>query len=164
METDTGLGLELANDDSWFGKGGDILGYTADFKVWPSQFGTDWGVAFICNQSETGKQLTGNLKSILAGTGPGGQSGGQTGEGQQQQVAPDPLVEMAKQYEPLVRQIAGRHLAQAKTPDDAWRRAKKEIAGYPKGSRLIELLERGELASALRLLPEVLFTDGALVR
>ena len=162
--TDAGLGLELADNDSWFGKGGDILGYTADFKIWSSAIGTDWGVAFICNQRFTGKQLTGNLKDIVAGTGPGGQSGGQTGEGQQQQVAPDPLVEMAKQYEPLVRQIAGRHLAQSKTPDDAWRRAKKEIGGYPNGSRLIELLERGELASALRLLPEVLFTDGALVR
>lgn len=162
--TDAGLGLELADDDSWFGKGGDILGYTADFKIWSSPIGTDWGVAFICNQRFTGKQLTGNLKDIVAGTGAGGQSGGQSGEGQQQQVAPDPLVEMAMQYEPLVRQIAGRHLAQSKTPDDAWRRAKKEIGGYPNGSRLIELLERGELASALRLLPEVLFTDGALVR
>jgi CubicO group peptidase (beta-lactamase class C family) len=164
--TDTGLGLELAGDDSWFGKGGDILGYTADFKVWPSQFGTDWGVAFICNQSGTGKQLTGNLKAIVTGTAPGGQSGGgqQPGEGQQQQVAPDPLVELAKQYEPLVRQIVGRHLAQSKTPDEAWRRAKKELAGYPNGSRLIELLERGELASALRLLPNVVYSDGALVR
>ncbi len=65
--TDAGLGLELANDDSWFGKGGDILGYTADFKVWPSQFGTDWGVAFICNQQYTGKELTANLRNIVAG-------------------------------------------------------------------------------------------------
>ena len=160
--TDVGLGLELADNNSWFGKGGDILGYTADFKVWPSQIGTDWGVAFICNQRFAGKELTGTLRNIVAGTGgPGGH--GEGGQGQAQEPR-DPLVELAKQYEPLVRQTAERYLAQGRTPDDAWRRAKKELAAYPDGRQLIDLLERGELASALRLLPEILYADGKAVR
>jgi CubicO group peptidase (beta-lactamase class C family) len=147
---DAGLGLELARYDNWFGKGGDILGYTADFKIWPSNIGTDWGVAFICNQKETGKQLTSRLHNILA-QGPGGSSGG----GAQRQEVRDPLVELAKQYEPLARQFAERYLSQAGTPEDAWRRAKQELAAYPNGPRLVYALERGDLAGALQLLPSV---------
>jgi CubicO group peptidase (beta-lactamase class C family) len=146
--TRAGLGLELAKDGSWFGKGGDILGYTADFKIWQSNIGTDWGVAFICNQQETGKKLTSSLRDILAAapTGPGHTQPGE---------AHDPLAELAKQYEPLARQFAERYLSRAETPEAAWRQAKRELASYPNGPLLVYLLERGDLASALQLLPLV---------
>ena len=154
--TRAGLGLELAGDGSWFGKGGDILGYTADFKIWPSNFGTDWGVAFICNQELAGKQLTGRIRSIL-GSNPGGTSGGT----EQPQQGRSPLVELADQYEPLVRQFAGQYLSQAGTPELAWRRARRDLAALPNGSRLVTALERGDLAGALNLLPSVVQTSGA---
>jgi CubicO group peptidase (beta-lactamase class C family) len=148
--TRTGLGLELAADASWFGKGGDILGYTADFKIWPSNLGIDWGVAFICNQKFTGKGLTSSLRTILAAN-PGGTSGGVN---EQPREVPDPMVELARQYEPLVRDFAGRYLTQG-TPEEAWRRAKQELVTYPNGRLLVTALERGDLAGALRLLPTV---------
>ncbi|HEV8485659.1 MAG TPA: serine hydrolase domain-containing protein [Blastocatellia bacterium] len=153
--TRAGLGLELAGDSSWFGKGGDILGYTADFKIWPSNIGTDWGVAFICNQRFSGKRLTSQLHDLLSTT-PGGSSGGE--DGQAHDVR-DPMVELARQYEPLVRQFAGRYLSQQGTPEEAWSRAKQELATYPNGKRLVSLLERGDLAGALRLLPTVVPAD-----
>jgi hypothetical protein len=78
--TRAGLGLELAGagGGGWFGKGGDILGYTADMKIWPSSGATwnsppAWGVAFFCNQRSAGKALTGQLYGVLTG---GGSSGG----------------------------------------------------------------------------------------
>jgi CubicO group peptidase (beta-lactamase class C family) len=142
-----GLGLELAGNGSWFGKGGDILGYTADFKIWPSNTGTDWGVAFICNQQFTGRKLTSRLRDVVA-------SASGTGQTPPEEVH-DPLVELAKQYEPLARQFAERYLSQAGTPEDAWRRAKQELAAYPNGPRLVYALERGDLAGALQLLPSV---------
>jgi hypothetical protein len=148
--TRVGLGLELANGGSWFGKGGDILGYTADFKIWPSNIGTDWGVAFICNQRYAGKQLTSQLHSILA-SGLGGNTGGEGAS----RGATDPLVELARRYEPLARQFAQRYLSQEGTSEEAWRRAKQELATYPNGRRLVTLLERGDLAGALRMLPTV---------
>jgi hypothetical protein len=149
--TRAGLGLELAKDGSWFGKGGDILGYTADFKIWPSNSGINWGVAFICNQQFTGKKLTTSLRNILAGAPVGGAAGaiGQPRE------AHDPLVELAKQYEPLARQFAERYLSQAGTPEDAWRQAKRDLASYPNGTLLAYALERGDLVGALQLLPLV---------
>ena len=154
-----GLGLELAEDGSWFGKGGDILGYTADFKIWPSNLGPNWGVAFICNQKYTGKQLTRRLHDILA-SAPGDSSGG---EGAPREVR-EPLVELAELYEPLARQFAERYLSQGATPEDAWRQAKRELATYPNGPRLVNALERGDLAGALRLLPTVVQPNGVPAR
>ncbi|MEP7272161.1 MAG: serine hydrolase domain-containing protein [Acidobacteriota bacterium] len=150
--TKVGLGLELAGDGSWFGKGGDILGYTADFKIWPSTLSTDWGVAFVCNQKYAGKGLTSDLHDILASPTPGNSSGG----GVQRQEVGDPLVELAKQYEPLLRQSAERYLRQGETPEEAWREAKKDVLSLPNGRQFVEALERGDLASALRLLPKVI--------
>ena len=150
--TRAGLGLELADNGIWFGKGGDILGYTADFRVWPSNLGTDWGVAFVCNQKFTGKGLTSRLHDLLT-TNPGGTTGG--GVNEQPNEVNDPTVELVEQFEPLVRQFAGRYLSQGATPDEAWRRAKQEILTYPNGRRLVNALERGDLAGALRLLPTV---------
>ncbi|MEO6724820.1 MAG: serine hydrolase domain-containing protein [Blastocatellia bacterium] len=154
--TRAGLGLELADNNSWFGKGGDIFGYTADLKIWPSNSGTDWGVAFICNQQLAGKRLSARLHDILAATG-GGSGNHSTG-------AQDPLVELSKQYEPLARQFAARYLSQAPTPEEAWRRAKQELAAYPNGPRLVYVLERGDLAGALQLLPTVVQPNGAPAR
>jgi hypothetical protein len=112
--TRVGLGLELANGGSWFGKGGDILGYTADFKIWPSNIGTDWGVAFICNQRFAGKRLTSQLHDLLTANPNSGVGGGE--QGQQHQVQ-DPMVELARRYEPLARQFAERYLSQQGTPE-----------------------------------------------
>jgi len=149
--TRVGLGLELANGGSWFGKGGDILGYTADFKIWPSNSGTDWGVAFICNQRFAGKRLTSRLHDLLIANS--GIGGGDEGQGQQ---VNDPMVELARRYEPIARQFAGRYMSQGETSEEAWRRAKQELVTYPNGRRLVTLLERGDLAGALRMLPTVL--------
>jgi CubicO group peptidase (beta-lactamase class C family) len=146
--TRVGLGLELAANGGWFGKGGDILGYTSDFKIWPSQFGTDWGVAFVCNQQETGKKLTSTIHDILMSQNDA-VGGGQTYEVQ------DPLVQLAKQYEPIAREFAHRYLSQGEKPEEAWKRAKQELLRYPNGSRLVSLLERGDLEGALKLLPSV---------
>jgi hypothetical protein len=152
--TRAGLGLELAGpeDSDWFGKGGDILGYTADMKIWPAPWSCaacpsspTWGVAFVCNQQETGKDLTGQLYGVLMGGGSPG--------GVQQEAPPDPMVGLAKLYEPFVRRFAERHLSQSKTPEDAWLGAKQELAAYPNGAKLVEMLERGELAGALQQLP-----------
>lgn len=147
----SGLGLELGDDGSWFGKGGDILGYTADFKIWPSNTGiaADWGVAFICNQKDTGKSLTSRLHNILDSTPGHGEGGASPAE------PPGPLVQLAKQYEPQVRQFAERYLSRAATPEAAWLQAKRDLAAYPNGPLLIYLLERGDLTAALQLLPSV---------
>ena len=156
--TRVGLGLELAPDATWFGKGGDILGYTADMRIWPSNLGTDWGVAFICNQEFTGKRLTGDLHDILA---IGGNSSGGVNAPQEPRA---PLIELSEQYEPLARYVAQRYLSQAKTPEDAWRRAKQDLAAYPNGPRLVDILERGDFAEALSLLPTVIQPNGAPAR
>ncbi|HEY8458771.1 MAG TPA: serine hydrolase [Blastocatellia bacterium] len=148
--TRAGLGLELASNGSWFGKGGDILGYTADFKIWPTNSGPDWGVAFVCNQQLTGKELTSRLRGKLPQS-PGGLGGGVNAP----KEANDALVELAKQYEPLARQFAERYLSRAETPEEAWRLAKQELASYPNGALLAYALERGDLATALQLAPLV---------
>lgn len=159
--TKAGLGLELAGDGSWFGKGGDIFGYTADLKIWPSNSGDDWGVAFICNQQFAGKQLSSRLHDILVEAANSGIGGG---TGHQSPGSQDPLVELSKQYEPLARQFAARYLSQAVTPEEAWRRAKMELAAYPNGPRLVYVLERGDLAGALQLLPTVMQPNGVPAR
>jgi hypothetical protein len=146
----SGLGLEVPapGGDVWFGKGGDILGSTAERRVWPSpSWSVTWGVAFLCNLPETGKALTGQLYDLMTGGVPSGEV--------QEEAPLDPMVELANLYEPFVRRFAERHLARAKTPEDAWRQAKLALAAYPNGVRLAEMLERGELAEALRLLPGV---------
>ena len=158
--TRAGLGLELAANSSWFGKGGDIAGYTADLKIWPANSGTDWGVAFICNQELTGKALSSRLHDILAASS-NTRAGG---VGNQTPSAPDPLVELSRQYEPLARQVAQRYLSQAPTSEVAWQQAKKELVAYPNGPRLVSLLERGDLKGALQLLPSVMLPNGASAR
>lgn len=167
--TRAGLGLELDQHAKWFGKGGDVLGYTADFKIWPSSQGPDWGVAFLCNQTYAGKQLTGQLKEIVSPsiggqTGGGQAQGGRQSPAQSRQEVSDPLVELAKQYEPLIRQLAQRYMTERTDPAEAWIQIKRDLATYPNATQLIDALERGELSSALRLLPRVAHTDGAPAR
>lgn len=155
-----GLGLEQALDRSWYGKGGDIAGYTADMKIWPSN-GTTWGVAFVSNQEKAGKTLTGRLRNLLPITGG---FGGVAGAGGQSSSTSNPLVELSRQYEPLARQVAQRYLAQAPTSEAAWQQAKKELVAYPNGTRLVSLLERGDLKGALQLLPSVMLPNGVPAR
>ncbi len=162
--TRNGLGLEQAMDRSWFGKGGDIAGYTADMKIWPSN-GSSWGVAFICNQENAGKALSGRLHNILASGFNTGGVGGASGAGSQSPSTPtDPLVQLSRQYEPLARQLAQRYLSQTPNSEAAWQQAKKELVAYPNGTRLVYLLERGDLKGALQLLPTVMLPNGAPVR
>ena len=153
--TRAGLGLELDANGTWFGKGGDILGYTADMKIWPSASGDSWGVAFLCNQRFAGKSLTGDVHDVLdAGGSPVGGLG--HGEGGQPQSTPDPTtIELAKRYEPVVRAYAERYLTQSATPDQAWARARQDLSRLPNGARLVEAVERGDFAAALRLLPTI---------
>jgi hypothetical protein len=89
----------------------------------------------------------------LLTSNPGGTSGG--GINEQPNEVNDPTVELVEQFEPLVRQFAGRYLSQGATPEDAWRRAKQEILTYPNGRKLVNALERGDLTGALKLLPTV---------
>lgn len=55
-----GMGLELSPKSEprdWYGKGGDIVGYTAGFRIWPADQNQDpanWGVAFMCNRVGAG--------------------------------------------------------------------------------------------------------------
>ena len=154
-ETDAGLGLELDANGTWFGKGGDILGYTADMKIWPSASGDSWGVAFMCNQRFAGKSLTGDVHDLLD-AGPSGVGGLGRGADPRPQSAPDPTtIALATHYEPVVRAYAERYLAHGATPDQAWARARQDLARLPNGSRLVEAVERGDFATALRLLPTI---------
>jgi hypothetical protein len=99
-----------------------------------------------CNQKYAGKSLTGQVHDLLVT--------GVTPDVFQKQETPDPMVELAKLYEPFARRFAERYLSQAQAPEKAWRQAKLDLAAYPNGSLLVEKLERGEVADALRLLPE----------
>jgi CubicO group peptidase (beta-lactamase class C family) len=152
--TRVGLGLELDANATWFGKGGDILGYTADMKIWPSVSGESWGVAFMCNQRFAGKSLTGDVHDLLdAGPSVGGLG---RGADARPQSAPDPaIVALAKRYEPVVRAHAARYLARGDSPEQAWARARQDLARLPNGSRLVQALERGDFEAALRLLPAI---------
>ena len=153
-EVDAGLGLELDANGQWFGKGGDILGYTADMKIWPSANGESWGVAFLCNQRNAGKSLTGDVYDVLAGRSPVGGTGRGSGVQPQTQAPPDPTtVTLVKRYEPVVRAYAARYLADGASPEQAWARARRDLARLPNGPQLVQAVERGEFDAALRLLP-----------
>ncbi|MDZ4813592.1 MAG: serine hydrolase domain-containing protein [Pseudomonadota bacterium] len=153
-----GLGLELAasGSDGWFGKGGNILGYTADFKIWPSAQGPDWGVAFMCNQSFAGPGLTRAIQSTLQGSVPGGVQSGDPG------VAPPTAspatISLVKRYESQVRGVAARYLTDAISGERAWTLAKADLTRSSAGRTLVGAIERGDYVGAARAVPAALQT------
>jgi CubicO group peptidase (beta-lactamase class C family) len=160
-----GLGLELgsAAQGSWFGKGGNIAGYTSDMKIWPNDPGGSWGVAFLCNQSGTRKGLTNDIHALLApATPPVG--GGAPVKG-------SPLVnddvprwgEIARRYEPLVRRMAGTYLENSESPERAWAVARRELLTLGNGRSFVAALDRGDIASAVTMLPTLRWPDGSPV-
>lgn len=152
--TRAGLGLELspAGSTPWFGKGGDILGYTADLKIWPSNVGTDWGVAFMCNQQGTGKGLTMAVRTALSGGGGGiGRAGGSTAP----PTASPETIERVKQYEPEVRALAERYLDPNHPTQDAWPALRRSLLELNNGPKVVRAIESGDFATAVRLLPEL---------
>ena len=156
--TRAGLGLELSANGAapvWFGKGGDVLGYTADFKIFPSSGDPDWGVAFQCNQQETGKGLTLALRNVLGGNGG---IGGSVGVGTAPNTADPATVELVKRHEAAVRQFAERHLREAGSPERAWASARRELAQKPGGTQFIAAVEGGDYVRAARLLPTLVST------
>jgi CubicO group peptidase (beta-lactamase class C family) len=169
-----GLGLELSSapssgpvigDDSdptkvWYGKGGDIQGYTADFKIWPNAVGGSWGVAFMCNRKLVGKGLSNNIHDILVA------GAANTTVGTGGAIAGDPpprWLNTAIAYEPLVRQFAASYLRENPSGERAWASASRELSGLVNGPALIRTLEAGDFESAVRLLPTLRWPDGSPV-
>jgi CubicO group peptidase (beta-lactamase class C family) len=153
-----GLGLELAasGSDGWFGKGGNILGYSADFKIWPSTQGPDWGVAFMCNQKQAGPGLTRAIQRALQGSAPGGTQSGDPG------VAPPTAtpatISLVKRYESQVRNVAARYLTEANGGERAWTLAKADLTRSSAGRTLVDAIERGDYVSAVYAVPAALQT------
>lgn len=153
-----GLGLELSASgaESWFGKGGAILGYTADFKVWPRSDGPDWGVAFMCNQSRAGFGLTNAIHDVLAGNGTGGIPGGVAGTAPP--TADPTTIALVKRYETDVRNVASRYLRGNVSGESAWVTARADLQRSSAGRSFVQAVERGDLVGAARLVPSVLPT------
>jgi CubicO group peptidase (beta-lactamase class C family) len=153
-----GLGLELEPDTTpdWFGKGGDILGYTADMKIWPSSLtnpGDSWGVAFACNRAGTGKGLTEEIHDVLDGGGVGGVGFGGEGGAAPQEPTGRARAALVERIEPLVRAVAAAHLRGGDDTHAAWVEARRALATLRNGPAVIAALERGDFAAALRLVP-----------
>ncbi len=148
----SGLGLELSPQGatSWFGKGGDILGYTADFKIWPSSTGTDWGVAFMCNQEKTGKGLTQAVRNALGSGGP--PNGGIGGHTAPPTASPE-TIELVKRYEDDVRALAERYLDPEQPAEHTWALVRRSLIRLDNGPELVRAIERGDFVEALHLLP-----------
>ncbi|HSX60737.1 MAG TPA: serine hydrolase domain-containing protein [Tahibacter sp.] len=162
-----GMGLELgsAAQGSWFGKGGNIAGYTSDMKIWPNDVGGSWGVAFLCNQSGTRKGLTNDIHALLTSTTPpiagGGISPGTGGPLVNDETPP--WLDIAKRYETLVRRMAGSYLDGSETPERAWAAARSELLTLGNGRSLVAALDRGDIATAVTILPTLSWPDGSPV-
>lgn len=144
-----GLGLELATDGRWFGKGGGIRGYVADFQVWPRANSANtytWGFAHVCNQGTSNRSLSGLLREIVVPLE-------DNVDIDKAPLLPGDSVNPGATFEPLIRRMAEHYLAQAATPEQAWQLAKRDLAQDPVGSRLAALLEAGDVDGALQLLP-----------
>ena len=152
-----GLGLELSapTEKTWFGKGGDIAGYTADMKIWPNDEGGSWGVAFLCNQSATSKDLTADIHQILISNLGGVGSGGfdKQQQGAKADSASADWIAIASRYEPLVRRFAASYLESGETPERAWSVARRELMTLGNGRRFVAALEGGDFRGAVELLP-----------
>lgn len=162
-----GLGLELSGtttDGTWFGKGGNVRGYTADLKVWPNGTGTSLGIATMCNQSDTDNQH--NLAVLIhrALTDMQPPFGGGVSTGRSRPNGSDSsLADVAKAFEPLVRRYADSYLAEGGSPERAWALARRELLTLGNGRSVVAALDRGDIAGAVRLLPTLRYADGSPV-
>ncbi|AVP98779.1 hypothetical protein C7S18_17025 [Ahniella affigens] len=147
-----GLGLELALDGKWFGKGGGIRGYVADVQIWPranTAATYTWGIAHMCNQGTSERGLSKRLRDLLISLEDG------TGFGNTP-VEPGALEttnDLATTYEPLIRRMAAQYLANAASPEQAWLLAKRDLSRDPTGALIARHLEAGDVDAALALLP-----------
>lgn len=165
-----GLGLELgsAAHGLWFGKGGNIAGYTSDMKIWPNDPGGSWGVAFLCNQSGTDQGLTNDIRALLNTTatvppvGGGFGNTGATGSAGTTSTTPA-WVEIATRYEPLVRRMTATYLDGSETPERAWAQARRELLTLGNGRSFVAALDRGDFQRAVTLLPTLRWPDGSPV-
>lgn len=147
-----GLGLELALDGKWFGKGGGIRGYVADFQIWPrantaTQY--TWGFAHVCNQGTGDRSLSALLRQIVVPI-----EDSVSIDKSPLPTTPGAPVDLGTQYEPMIRRLAEQYLAQTDSPEQAWQLARRELSRDPIGARMVALLERGDVQSALHLLPQ----------
>jgi CubicO group peptidase (beta-lactamase class C family) len=159
-----GLGLELgsAQQGSWFGKGGNIAGYTSDMKIWPNDQGGSWGVAFLCNQSGTRKGLTNDIHALLTASTTQPPIGG--GKQLPRVSEPTPAwLDIAKRYEPLVRRMARSYLENGESPERAWAIARQELMTLGNGRSFVAALDRGDFATAVTMLPTLRWPDGSPV-
>lgn len=162
-----GLGLEVSapSEKTWFGKGGDIAGYTSDMKIWPNDEGGSWGVAFLCNQSKTSKNLTGDIHQLLisnlGGVGSGGFNKEQQGA-KADSTTPD-WIATASRYEPLIRRFAASYLESGESPERAWAIARRELLTLGNGRSFVAALEGGDFQTAVNLLPTLRWADGSPV-
>ena len=160
-----GLGLEVgsAAAGGWFGKGGNIAGYTSDMKIWPNDEGGSWGVAFLCNQTYTDQGLTNDIHALLGTTPPPPVGGGFGKEGPRANDTVPPWLDTAKRYEPLVRRMTASYLDGSETPERAWVTARRELLTLGNGSRFVAALDRGDFATAVTILPTLRWPDGSPV-
>jgi len=162
-----GLGLELSattKDGTWFGKGGNIRGYTADLKVWPNGNGQSLGIATMCNQSgsDTDQNLAILIHRALTGTQPPFGGGLSTGRNHPN-GSDSSLANVAKAYEPLVRRYADSYLAEGGSPERAWALARRELLTLGNGRSVVAYLDTGDIVNAVRLLPTLRYADGSPV-
>jgi hypothetical protein len=72
-------------------------------------------------------------------------------------------VDVATRYAPIVRRLAAGYLDGSETPDRAWAVARTRLLALGDGRAFVASLERGDLQSAVRLLPAMRWPDGSAV-
>ena len=72
-------------------------------------------------------------------------------------------VDVATRYAPIVRRIAANYLDGSESPDRAWAIARTRLLALSEGRAFVASLERGDLQSAVRLLPAMRWPDGSAV-
>jgi hypothetical protein len=72
-------------------------------------------------------------------------------------------VDVATRYAPLVQRLAANYLDGSESPDRAWSIARTRLLDLANGRPFVSALERGDLQSAVRLLPALHWPDGSAV-
>ena len=72
-------------------------------------------------------------------------------------------VDVATRYAPLVRRMAANYLDGSESPDRAWSITGSRLLALASGGPFVNALERGDLQSAVRLLPPLHWPDGSAV-
>ncbi|WP_313918806.1 hypothetical protein [Tahibacter sp.] len=72
-------------------------------------------------------------------------------------------VDVATRYATLVQRLAANYLDGSESPDRAWSIARSRLLDLANGGPFVSALERGDLQSAVRLLPALHWPDGSAV-